>query len=201
MLKAGLTGGLATGKTYVAGLLEKLGCYVIHADRLGHEVLLPGAEAYDDVVAEFGSGIVAADGTIDRQALGSVVFANPGRLEALNALVHPHVFRRQNEFFDTVARKDAQAIVVSEAAIMIETGSYKRYDRLILTVCPPEVQIRRFVEREGARDEEARERLARQMPLDDKKKFADYIIDTSGTKADTEQQVRQVYLQLTKETR
>ena len=201
MLKVGLTGGLATGKTYVAGLLEKLGCYVIHADRLGHEVLLPGAEAYDDVVAEFGSGIVAADGTIDRQALGSVVFANPGRLEALNALVHPHVFRRQNEFFDTVARKDAQAIVVSEAAIMIETGSYKRYDRLILTVCPPEVQIRRFVEREGARDEEARERLARQMPLDDKKKFADYIIDTSGTKADTEQQVRQVYLQLTKETR
>ena len=201
MLKAGLTGGLATGKTYVAGLLEKLGCYVIHADRLGHEVLLPGAEAYDDVVAEFGSGIVAADGTIDRKALGSVVFSNPGRLEALNALVHPHVFRRQNEFFDAVARKDAQAIVVSEAAIMIETGSYKRYDRLILTVCPPEVQIRRFVEREGARDEEARERLARQMPLDDKKKFADYIIDTSGTKADTEQQVRQVYLQLTKETR
>ena len=201
MLKAGLTGGLATGKTYVAGLLGKLGCYVIHADRLGHEVLLPGAEAYDDVVAEFGSGIVAADGTIDRQALGSVVFSNPGRLEALNALVHPHVFRRQNEFFDAVARKDAQAIVVSEAAIMIETGSYKRYDRLILTVCPPEVQIRRFVEREGARDEEARERLARQMSLDDKKKFADYIIDTSGTKADTEQQARQVYLQLTKETR
>ncbi len=201
MLKVGLTGGLATGKTHVAGLLGKLGCYVVHADRLGHEVLLPDGEAYDDVVAEFGSGIVAADGAIDRKALASVVFSNPARLDALNAIVHPHVFRRQNEFFDSVARKDAHAIVVSEAAIMIETGSYKRYDRLILTVCPAEVQIRRFVEREGARDQEARQRLARQMPLDEKKKFADYIIDTSGTKADTEQQVRRVYLQLKKESR
>ena len=199
MLKVGLTGGLATGKTYVAGLLEKLGCYVIHADRLGHEVLLPGGEAYDDVVTEFGAEIVAADGTIDRKALGSVVFSNPDRLEVLNALVHPHVFRHQNEFFDTVTRKDAHAVVVSEAAIMIETGSYKRYDRLMLTVCPPELQIRRYVEREGATDDEARERLARQIPLDDKRKFADYIIDTSGTKAETERQVRQIYLQLRKE--
>ena len=199
MLKVGLTGGLATGKTYVAALLEKLGCHVIHADRLGHEVLVPGGEAYDDVVAEFGTEIVAADGTIDRKALGSVVFSSPDRLEALNALVHPHVFRRQNEFFDTVARKDAHAIVVSEAAIMIETGSYKRYDRVVLTVCPPDMQIRRHAEREGATDEEARERLARQMSIDDKKKFADYVIDTSGTKADTEQQVQQVYLQLKKE--
>ena len=199
MLKVGLTGGLATGKTYVAGLLEKLGCYVIHADRLGHEVLLPGAEAYEDVVTEFGAEIVTADGTIDRKALGSVVFSNPDRLEVLNALVHPHVFRRQNEFFDTVARKDAHAVVVSEAAIMIETGSYKRYDRVVLTVCPPDMQIRRYAEREGATDDEARERLARQMPLDDKKKFADYIIDTSGTKAETEDQVRQIYLQLGKE--
>ena len=201
MLKVGLTGGLATGKTYVAGLLEKLGCYVIHADRLGHEVLLPGGEAHDDVVAEFGSEIVAADGTIDRKALGSVVFSNPDRLEALNAIVHPHVFRRQDGFFDDVARKDPRAVVVCEAAIMIETGSYKRYDRLILTACPPELQIQRYVEREGATDDEARERLARQMPLDDMKKFADYIIDTSGAKADTEQQVRQVYLQLKKEAR
>ena len=199
MLKVGLTGGLATGKTYVAGLLAKLGCYVIYADRLGHEVLLPGGEAYDDVVAEFGSEIVAADGTIDRKTLGSVVFSNPDRLEVLNALVHPHVFRRQNEFFDTEARKDAHAVVVSEAAIMIETGSHKRYDRLILTVCPPELQIQRYVEREGATEDEARERLARQIPLDDKKKFADYIIDTSGAKAETERQVRQIYLQLRKE--
>ena len=200
MLKVGLTGGLATGKTYVASLLEKLGCYVIHADRLGHEVLLPGGEAYDDVVAEFGSEVVAADGTIDRKTLGSVVFSKLDRLEVLNALVHPHVFRRQNEFFDTVAQRDAHAVVVSEAAIMIETGSYKRYDRLILTVCPPDVQIQRYVERENATEDEARERLARQMPLDDKKEFADYIIDTSGTKGETERQVREIYLQLKKET-
>ncbi len=199
MLKVGLTGGLATGKTYVASLLEKLGCYIIHADQLGHEVLLPGGEAYGDVVAEFGSEVVAADGTIDRKALGSAVFSNPDRLEVLNALVHPHVFRRQNEFFDTVAQRDAHAVVVSEAAIMIETGSYKRYDRLILTVCPPDVQIQRYVERENATEEEARERLARQMPLDDKKKFADYTIDTSDTKAETERQVRQIYLRLKKE--
>jgi dephospho-CoA kinase len=192
MLKVGLTGGLASGKTHVARLLENLGCHVVQADRLGHEVLRRGGEAYDDVLREFGPHILSPDGEVDRKALGKIVFANPARLATLNSLVHPHVFRRQQEFFERVERNDAHGIAVVEAAIMIESGSHKRYDRLLLTVCPPEMQIRRFMERDGATEEEARRRLERQMPLEEKREFADYVIDTSGTKEETERQVREV---------
>jgi len=196
MLKVGLTGGLASGKTFVAGQLAELGCHVIQADRLGHEVLRRGGEAYDGVIREFGRGILAPDGEIDRKALGKLVFADPARLEVLNSLVHPPVFRRQQEFFDQVERQDPRAIAVVEAAIMIESGSYKRYDRLIVAVCPPQMQLRRFMERDGASEEEAKRRLERQLPLEEKCKFADYLIDTSGTKEETTRQVLEVYKQL-----
>ncbi len=199
MLKVGLTGGLASGKTFVAAELEKLGCHTISADRLGHEVLKRDGEAYDEVVREFGSGIVGSDGEIDRKVLGGVVFADPARLKVLNALVHPHVFRRQEEFFEQVREKDPGAVVVSEAAIMIESASYKRYDCLVLTVCPPELQIERYCEREGVGQDEARARLARQMPLEEKRKYADYIMDTSGTKEETAREVGELYRQLKRE--
>lgn len=192
MLKVGLTGGLATGKSYVSARLAELGCHVIQADRLGHEVLRRGAEAYEDVVAVFGQTIVGDDGEIDRKALGAIVFPEPAQLEKLNALVHPHVFARQEAFFAVVERDDPQGIAVVEAAIMIESGSYKRYDRLVVTVCPAEMQVRRFVER-GGTEEEARDRLARQMAIEKKRKYADFIIDTSGTFAETDKQVDDVY--------
>jgi dephospho-CoA kinase len=196
MLKVGLTGGLASGKTFVGEQLAALGCHVIQADRLGHEVLRRGGEAYDGVIREFGRGILAPDGEIDRKALGKLVFADPARLEALNSLVHPPVFRRQQEFFDQVERQDPRAIAVVEAAIMIESGSYKRYDRLIVAFCPRQMQLRRFMERDGASEEEAKRRLERQLPLEEKCKFADYLIDTSGTKEETARQVLEVYKQL-----
>lgn len=199
MLKVGLTGGLASGKTFVATLLENHGCHVSHADRIGHEVLLPQGEAYSAVLQEFGCDILQPDGHIDRKILGRLVFSDPERLKVLNSLVHPHVFRRQEEFFARVAAQDAAGIAVVEAAIMIEVGSYKRYDRLIVTYCTPEQQIARFREREGASDAEARARLDRQMPLDAKRKFADYVIDTSGTKTDTARQVEAVYKKLREE--
>ena len=192
MLKVGLTGGLATGKSYVSARLAKLGCHVIQADKLGHEVLRRGGEAYEDVLAEFGEGILGDDGEIDRKALGAIVFSDPAKLAKLNSLVHPCVFARQEAFFATVERDDPHGIAVVEAAIMIESGSYKRYDRLVVTVCPPETQVRRFVER-GGTEEEARDRLARQMSIDEKRAFADFIIDTSGTFAETDEQVRGVY--------
>ncbi len=199
MLKVGLTGGLASGKTYVSKLLEEHGCHVVHADRLGHEVLLPQGEAYPAVVQEFGCDILGPDGCIDRKLLGKLVFADASRLETLNALVHPHVFRREREFFEQVNAKDPAGIAIVEAAIMIEVGSYKHYDRLLVTYCTPEQQIERFREREGASEAEARARLDRQMPLDAKRKFADYVIDTSGTKAGTAQQVEEVYRKLKEE--
>jgi len=196
MLKVGLTGGLASGKTFVATLLENHGCHVIHADRIGHEVLLPEGEAYPAVVQEFGCDILQPDGHIDRKILGKLVFADPKRLELLNELVHPHVFRRQEEFFARVAAQDPAGIAIVEAAIMIEVGSYKRYDRLIVTYCSPEQQIERFREREGASEADARARLERQMPLDAKRKFADYVIDTSGPKGETARRVEEVYQKL-----
>ena len=201
MLKVGLTGGLASGKTFAAGLLAEHGCHVIHADRLGHEALLPDSEAYPAVIQEFGCDILRADGEIDRKILGKLVFSDPERLEVLNSLVHPYVFRRQEEFFTRVAADDPAGVAVVEAAIMIEVGSYKRYDRLVVTYCAPEQQIERFLEREGGSEEDARARLARQMPLAEKRNYADYIIDTSGSKQDTARGVEQVYRKLHAEAR
>lgn len=195
MLKVGLTGGLATGKSYVSARLAEFGCHVIQADQLGHDVLRRGGEAFEDILAEFGAGILGEDREIDRKTLGTIVFPNPEKLAKLNSLVHPHVFRRQQEFFEQVRRNDLDGIAVVEAAIMIESGSYKNYDRLILVVCPEQLQIQRCVQR-GGTEAEARERLARQLPLDEKRKFADFVIDTSGTFEETDKQARDVYERL-----
>ena len=199
MLKVGLTGGLASGKSFVAGVFQQLGCVIVSADRLGHEALRRDGEAFDDVVAEFGDSIVGKDGEIDRKALGKIVFADPAKLKTLNSLVHPHVFEKQEKLFVGIAARDPQAVVVSEAAIMIESGSYARYDRIVLTVCPPEMQIRRYCKREDASEADARARLARQMPLEQKRKYAHYVIDTSGTKQETEAQVRKIHEELLRE--
>ena len=199
MLKVGLTGGLASGKSFVAGVFRQCGARVVEADKLGHQTLLPDGEAYSGVVAEFGAGILQADGSIDRKALGAIVFRDPEMLARLNALVHPHVFRRQQEFFEQAAAEDPEAVAVVEAAILIETGGRERYDRIVLAVCPPEVQIARFIARDGGTEQQARARMARQMPLEEKVPFADYVIDTSGTKEETERRTRAVYAKLKEE--
>jgi dephospho-CoA kinase len=193
LLKVGLTGGLATGKSHVARVLAGLGCHVLSADLLGHELLLPGGEAYDDVVREFGPAILGPDRLIDRKRLAAEVFGHPERLERLNALVHPHVFRREEQWMHQLERNEPGAIAVVEAAILIETGSHRRYDRLILTVCQPEAQLRRHMERSGETEEQTRARLARQMPLEEKRRYAHYVIDTSGSREVTDRQVRAVF--------
>ena len=193
MLKVGLTGGLACGKTFVGEALAKLGCHLIQADELGHQVLLPSGEAYADVVREFGQGILNEDGTIDRKHLAAEVFGKPERLETLNRLVHPHVFRRERELMEKFARSDPRGIVVVEAAIMIEAGTYKNYDRLILVECEEQQQIERSLKRDRTDRSEVLARLSRQMPLVEKQKFAHYVIDTSGTKEETARRVREVH--------
>lgn len=193
MLKVGLTGGLACGKSFVGQALAGLGCHLIEADELGHEVLSPGGEAYADVVREFGPGILKADGSIDRKLLAAEVFDNPERLQKLNGLVHPHVFRRERELIEQYARNDPEGIVVVGAAILIETGSYKQYDRLILVECDEGLQIERALKRDHADAQEVRARLQRQMPLAEKRKFADFVINTSGSKEETLHRVREVY--------
>ena len=192
MLRVGLTGGLASGKSFVGRELAALGCHVLSADAIGHEVLLPGGAAYDAVVREFGHTILSSDGEIDRRVLGKLVFEHPERLQALNQIVHPAVYQREDELMAEFARQDPHGISVLEAAILIETGSYKRFQALILTVCPPEVQLARAVER-GLTREEAEARLLRQMPLAEKIPYADYLIDTSGTKDNTIEQTHAVW--------
>jgi dephospho-CoA kinase len=193
MLKVGLTGGLACGKSFVGEALASYGCLLIQADELGHQVLAPGGEAYEAVVREFGAGILGPEGQINRPALAARVFGDPIRLERLNRMVHPPVLRREDELIADWARQEPHGIVVVEAAILIETGSYTRFDKIILVTCREEQQLERAMRREGAAEADVRARLSRQMSLPEKRKFADFVIDTSGEKEDTLRQTRAVY--------
>jgi dephospho-CoA kinase len=193
MLRVGLTGGLASGKTFVGHALRDLGCHLIEADELGHQVLLPGGEAYDAVIDEFGEEILDQDRHIDRHRLGELVFGKPDLLAKLSALVHPPVAERQARTIAAIAQSDPAAIVVVEAAILVETGSYKKFDKLIVVVCTPEQQMERALKRGAYSREEVSDRLSRQLPLEEKLRVADYVIDTSGTKENTLEQVRILY--------
>jgi dephospho-CoA kinase len=193
MLRVGLTGGLASGKSFVGRTLADLGCTLIQADLLGHQALLRGRGVYHAVIDEFGRDILDMEGQINRRKLAALVFDYPERLTKLNELVHPCVIKMEEDLAAAAFATDPSGIVVVEAAILIETGSYKRFDRLIVAVCTEEQQLQRATEREGFTLEEAKARLRRQMPLSEKRKYADYVIDTSSTKEHTIQQTRHVY--------
>lgn len=193
MLRVGLTGGIACGKSFVGRVLAAHGCHVLKADDLGRAVILPGGEAYHPVIEHFGRDILTPEGLIDRSRLASLVFGDPERLALLNSLIHPAVFRREEQFIDSAAAADPSAIIVVEAAILVETGSYRRYHKLIVVVCSEQQQIERAMGRDGSTREEVLARIRRQMPLDEKRKYADYIIDTSGTEESTEQQTTEVW--------
>ena len=194
-LRVGLTGGLACGKSFVGKALEALGAHLIHADDLGHQALAPDGEAYQAVVREFGREILDPDGSINRRRLAALVFGNPERLERLNSIVHPAVHRLERALEQEILATDPQAIIVVEAAILIETGTYKNYHRIILVTCDEQQQIERATSR-GAGAEDVKARLSRQLPIETKRKFADFVIDTSGTKEHTIQQAREVYEKL-----
>jgi len=196
MLRVGLTGGLASGKSFAAAEFERLGCPLLHADRVGRDLLAEDAGAREETIAAFGSGIVSRDGSVDRTALARLVFGDPAKLERLNGIIHPRVFRRIDAFFDAVERRAPSAVAVVEAAIMIETGSYRRYDRVILVACPRELQLRRFVERGSGTWADAEVRLGRQMTLEEKRRFAHHVIDSGGSKDETLAQVRRLFGEL-----
>src|SRR4051794_9159823 len=196
MLKVGLTGGYASGKSFVAAELARLGCHLIYADELGHEVLKPGREAYEPVIQIFGPAILSGDGSIDRKKLGDIVFASPELLNRLTDVVHPAVFRLEADLLEAARRKDPHAIAVIEAAILIETGRYRVFDRLILTACNEVTQIARALARDGLTPEAVKARIDRQLPLREKKKYADYAVNTDGTKEEPVRQVGAVSRQL-----
>ncbi len=201
MLRVGLTGGLATGKSHVGAYLEQMGCHVLKADELGHKAIEPGGGAFDGVVRAFGPGILDESGMIDRRTLGAVVFEDPEKLALLNSLVHPVVIRAEELWYAGVAQRYPGGIGVVEAAILIETGSYKRFDKIILTVCEREQQIARAMKRDRLSRKEVELRLSRQMPLEEKRKFADFVVDTSGDKTATLIEARRVYEQLRRDNR
>jgi dephospho-CoA kinase len=198
MIKVGLTGGLASGKSFVGKELASLGCLVIQADELGHKVLERDGEAYDAVVREFGPEILDKSGAIDRRRLGRIVFRQPDLLNRLNALVHPPVRARTARLMEQFAVTHPSGIAVNEAAILIETGSYKNFSRLIVAFCREDQQMERAIARDHLTREEALDRMRRQMPLAEKVNYADYVIDTSGTKLRTIEQTRAVYESLLK---
>lgn len=190
MLIAGLTGGMACGKSFVANKLREMGAYVIEADELGHQVLGPEGEARAAVISAFG--------TADRSELAAAVFGNPSALARLNAIVHPAVRERARRMIAEIAARDPQAIVVYVAAILLESGGMEGMAKTIVVHCTEEQQLARALERTGATEEKVRARLAHQLPIAEKLAKADYVIDTSGTKEDTLRQTKLVFEDLRK---
>ncbi|MCS7023679.1 MAG: dephospho-CoA kinase [Bryobacteraceae bacterium] len=196
MLRVALTGGLASGKSFVGRILAEQGCRVIQADALGHQVLAPRGEAYAEVVHRFGSGILNEEGQIDRRKLAEIVFGNPEKLALLNSLVHPPVRKRIAAALNEFELEQPNGISVVEAAIHVETGSYQDYDRLIVAYCSPELQIQRAMHRDNLSRAEVEARLSQQMPLAMKRKYAHFVIDTSATKEETAHMTKRVFCQL-----
>ena len=198
-LLIGLTGGIATGKSTVSALLHQLGCEVIDADLLAREVVEPGEPAWTTIVAEFGQDVVTAGGALDRKKLGAIVFADPERRRRLEAITHPAIRERFQARLDQLAVKGFTGIVVFDAAVMIESGNYKNMDRLVVVVTDEPTQMARLQGRDGTDDAEGRRKIASQMPLAEKAKLADYVIDNSGDREATAAQVRRVFAALMSE--
>jgi len=198
MLKIGLTGGIATGKSYVLSLLRGFGCEVMDADIVGHQVIEPGKPAFAEIIDRFGADVLDSSGNIDRARLGAIVFSDRNQLAKLNSIVHPRVFAAQDRWFAEVEARDPDAIIVVDAALMIETLSYRRYDKLIVVHCREDIQLQRLMARNKLSHEEAVSRISAQMASAEKLKYADYAIDTSNGFEATRQQVDSLYSELRK---
>ena len=198
MLRVGLTGGLAAGKSTVAAYFRELGALHIDADHIARELIAPGGDAVSEVVARFGAGILGADGAIDRQALAAIVFSDPRALADLNAIVHPRV---REEIARVLAAAEAgmsaAPVALVDAALLVESGIHRDLDALIVVACREETQIARAVARGGLTEAEARRRVAAQAPLEKKLAATDYVIDNGGSLEDTVRQVRAVWKDLT----
>ena len=185
MLRVGLTGGIAAGKTTVRRVFERSGIPMLDADALTHALLAPGGELVETVEQAFGPEVRSPSGGIDRKALGARVFASGAERERLNRIVHPRVRELIHAFLDRSEGEGRRAAGV-EAALMIETGSAAIYDRVAVVHCPPEQQVERLVARSGMSPGEARLRIAAQLPAAEKARRADHLVDASGTVAGTE---------------
>jgi dephospho-CoA kinase len=199
MLCVGLTGGIASGKSTVAAMLRELDCPVLDADTLGHELLEQGQETYNEVVREFGQEILDGYGNVDRGKLGHIIFADAAKRARLNQILHPRILDVVRKWFVAQGHAGGPELAVVEAALIIEAGYNKELDRVIVCWCPPEQQLQRLVER-GLMAEQARLRIAAQMPMEEKRRLGDETIDCSGSLEETERQVMEVVKRLSQPT-
>jgi len=194
----GLTGGIASGKSTVASFLKELGAYVIDADKVAREVVLPGRSAYSDIVKEFGEEILGPDGEINRSKLGGIIFQNPHARKRLNEITHPRIYNEIKKQVEERRKENPAGIIVMDIPLLIETGMTELADEVWLAALPEKQQINRLMERDGYTEEEAEKRIKSQMPLNEKRKFAHRIIDTSGLLKDTRSQVNFFWNQINK---
>jgi dephospho-CoA kinase len=202
LLRVGLTGGIAAGKSVVGQMLVAFGARLIQADHIAHQLLQPGEHVYEEVVRHFGAGILNPNGTVNRSrlaetAFGSVETGVSSRIQELNQIVHPAVIERQEQWLTETGRREPSAIAIVEAALILEAGMGRHFDRLVVVTCRPEQRVQRWAERmhvnETTAAREVARRIAAQLPDEEKIKAADYVIDNTGTLEQTEAQVRSIY--------
>jgi dephospho-CoA kinase len=193
MLRVGLTGSIAVGKSFVTSMFAELGCHVLDADKTAREVVMPGTPGIQAIAEAFGPDLLTPEGALDRQQMAAIVFADDARRQQLNAILHPLIFARQDETLRSWESMDPHGIGIIDASLMIESGGYKRFDKLIVVHCRPEVQLERLMLRDGFSRDEAERRIAAQMSQEEKQRYADFLIDTSDGFEPTREQVKEVH--------
>lgn len=197
MLKVGLTGSIAVGKSNVCDIFRELGCHVLDADKTARDVVAVGTDGLSMIVSEFGSDIILPAGGLDRKKLGAIVFADAEKRKLLNAIVHPLVIKEQDRWLGECELTDPDGIAIVDAALMIESGGYTRFNKLIVVWCEPAIQLQRLMLRDDLTAAEAERRIKAQMPQEEKKSFADHLIDTSHGFDDTRRQTVEIFASLT----
>ena len=196
MLKVGLTGSIAVGKSYVCVIFRELGAHILDADQTARDVVKPGTRGLRQIVENFGESILNSKGELDRPKMAAIVFADEDKRQILNSIIHPLVFEEQDKWIEEREKQDPHAIAIVDAALMIESGGYRRFDRLIVVWCEPEIQLKRLMLRDDLARADAEKRIASQMPQNEKKRYADHLIDTSNSFEDTREQTLDVFEKL-----
>lgn len=196
MLRVGLTGSIAVGKSFVSGVLAELGCHVVDSDQIARRVVEPGTVGLGKIVEAFGPEAVRGDGTLDRAALSALIFADEGKRALMNSILHPLIMAEQDALMNLWEQEDPRGVGVVDAALLVESGGFRRFDKLVVVHCRPEVQLERLMRRNNFSREDALARIKAQLPQEEKLKYADFDVDTSGGFEETRARVREVYGQL-----